>query len=117
MPLKIYSYANCGTCRKALKYLDTKDVTYKLLAIRETPPSKTELKKMLKFVSGDIKKLFNTSGKDYKSMNLKETLADMSEEEKLDLLTSNGNLVKRPFVLGKDFGMVGFKEVEWEKIF
>lgn len=116
MKPKIYSYKNCGTCRKALKFLEQKKIDSEILAIRETPPSKKELKYML-FVVKDIKKLFNTSGQDYKSLGLKDKLASMSESEMLDLLSSNGNLVKRPFVLLEETALIGFKEEEWKKVF
>ena len=116
MKPKIYSYKNCGRCRKALKFLEQKKIDSEILAIRETPPSKKELKYMLGIVK-DIKKLFNTSGQDYKSLGLKDKLASMNETEMIDLLSSNGNLVKRPFVLYDETGLVGFKEDEWKKVF
>ena len=112
MSLKVYAYKNCGTCKKAQKFLDAEGIDYDLKAIRETPPTKAELKKMLGY-AGELKKLFNTSGGDYKELNLKDKLPSMSENEAIDLLNSNGNLVKRPFVLGDGFGMVGFKEDDW----
>lgn len=115
MPLKIYCYNKCGTCRKALKYLDEKNIDYTLIPIRETPPTKTELKKMVKFMGGEIKKLFNTSGQDYKSMNLKQSLPTMTDAEKIELLATNGNLVKRPFALSANSGIVGFKEADWDE--
>ena len=113
--LKVYEYKNCGTCKKALKWLDENQIEYKKLAIRETPPKKTELKKMLKHMEGNIKKLFNTSGQDYRSMGLKDKIQDMSETEAIDLLAENGNLVKRPFVLNNDWGTVGFKADLWQE--
>lgn len=113
--LKVYQYKNCGTCRKALKFLDANNIEYKTIAVRETPPSKTELKKMLKFLDGEIKKMFNTSSKDYRENNIKEKLATLSKDDALDLLTQNGNLVKRPFVLSKNDGWVGFKEEIWQE--
>jgi len=114
--IKLYSYKNCGTCRKALKFLESKSIEYKEIAIRETPPSKTELKAMLKEL-GELKKLFNTSGQDYRSMSLKDKLPTMSESQAIELLSSNGNLVKRPFVYSKDKKTVGFKEDKWNEIF
>lgn len=72
---------------------------------------------MLKYLGNDSKKLFNTSGGDYKEMGLKDKLAFLSLDEQLELLSKHGNLVKRPFVLGEDFGFVGFKEEEWKKRF
>lgn len=117
MGLKIYTYKNCGTCRKAVKWLDTQGVEFKEVPIRETPPSMAELKRMLKTFDGDIKKLFNTSGMDYKQLNLREMLPGMSDAEALALLAANGNLVKRPFVLGKENATVGFKEDTWAQLF
>lgn len=114
--LKIYVYTKCGTCRKALKYLDEKGIAYRDIPIREQPPKKAELKKMLGYYNGEIRRLFNTSGGDYKELNLKDKLPSMSETETIDLLASNGNLVKRPFVLADSFGLVGFKEEEWEEV-
>lgn len=117
MAIKIYTYKNCGTCRKAVQWLDARKIAYKEVPIRETPPSPAELKRMLKAVSGDIRKLFNTSGLDYKQLNLKEMLPGMSEKEALGLLATNGNLVKRPFVLCEGADTVGFKEETWESLF
>ena len=111
--LKIYAYTKCGTCRKALKYLDEKGIAYQEIPIRDQPPTKTEIKNMLGFYDGEIRRLFNTSGGDYKELNLKEKLPSMPTKQAIDLLSSNGNLVKRPFVLGNGFGLVGFKEEEW----
>ncbi|RHX92162.1 arsenate reductase family protein [Leptospira stimsonii] len=117
MKLKVYGYKNCSTCRNALKYLSGKKVELEVLPIREMPPKKSELKTMLKYVGNDSKRLFNTSGGDYKELGLKDKLASMPIEDQLDLLSKNGNLVKRPFVLGEGFGFVGFKEDEWKKQF
>ncbi len=114
MSLKIYEYKNCGTCRKALKFLEGRKIRYEKIPIREKPPTKAELKKMLGYV-GDIRKLFNTSGQDYKAMNMKEKIPKMSESEILELLSSHGNLVKRPFVLTPKAGWVGFQEEVWKK--
>jgi len=115
MSLKVYEYKNCDTCRKALKFLDAHHITYHKIPIREQPPTKSELKKMLGYLDGEIKKLFNTSGQDYKAMNMKDRLPKLTLDEALDLLASNGNLVKRPFVLGEKWGYVGFKEADWSQ--
>ena len=112
--LKIYEYKNCGTCRKALKYLEERGVAFERISIRETPPTKTELKTMLKSYKGERKRLFNTSGGDYKSMNMKDRLPDLTDEEAIALLSENGNLIKRPFVLSGDQGVIGFKVDEWD---
>ena len=114
--LLIYEYAKCSTCRNALKFLDTNKVAYERAAILDTPPTRAELKKMLAAQGGNVKKLFNTSGEVYREMKLGAKLDSMSVEQALDLLASNGRLVKRPFVLVGDTGMVGFNENEW-KIF
>ncbi|MBK8396789.1 MAG: Spx/MgsR family RNA polymerase-binding regulatory protein [Leptospiraceae bacterium] len=114
--MKVYEYKGCSTCRNALRFLDSKKILYSKIPIRETPPSISELKKALKFLGGDSKKLFNTSGQDYKALNLKEKLLSMTEEDKLTLLSQNGNLVKRPFVISSEFVLVGFKEEDWKKV-
>lgn len=111
--LKIYQYKGCSTCKKALKFLDTNKIKYKNIPIRETPPSKTELKKMLKMMDGELKKLFNTSGQDYRALNIKEKISHMTDAEAIELLAGNGNLIKRPFLLATDWGVVGFKEDVW----
>lgn len=115
MALIIYEYKNCGTCRNALKFLEKHKITFQTKPIRDTPPSIPELKKMLRGCGGELKKIFNTSGQDYKALNMKDKLPTLSEEEALTLLNQNGNLVKRPFVLGKTFSCVGFNEVEWTR--
>lgn len=112
--LKIYEYKNCGTCRKALKYLEERGVAFERIPIRETPPTKAELKAMLKSYHGERKRLFNTSGGDYKSMNMKDRLPDLTDEEAVALLSENGNLIKRPFVFSGDQCVIGFKVDEWD---
>lgn len=116
MGLRIYTYKNCGTCRKALKWLDEQHAAYSEIPIRERPPTQTELRKMLVYVDGDLKRLFNVSGGDYRALNLKQKLPKMSEKEAIDLLHSNGNLVKRPFLLTASGGTAGFKESVWEEL-
>ena len=113
--LIVYAYKNCDTSRKALKYLHARGVEYEVAPIRETPPTKTELARALKAYGGDVRRLFNTSGGDYKSLNIKERIATMTPQEAIALLASNGNLVKRPFVIGPGLVLVGFREEEWEK--
>ena len=117
MALKIYTYKNCDTCRKAVKWLDARGIAYREVPIREQPPSKAELKKMLGYLGGERKKLFNTSGRDYKSMKMKDKLPGLSDAEAIDLLAKNGNLVKRPFVLSKNAGTVGHKPEVWQELF
>lgn len=117
MALKVYEYKGCGTCKKALKFLDSKGIDYKKIPIRETPPTKAELKKMFTYMEGNITKLFNTSGQDYRAMKIKDKINDMTKDEAIELLSSNGNLIKRPFVLNSDWGVVGFNEDFWKEKF
>lgn len=111
--LKVYEYEKCSTCRDALKFLDKKKIPYERVPIVEHPPSLSELKKMVELVGGDFRKLFNTSGMVYRELKLSEKIGSMSVDEALRLLTTNGKLIKRPFVLGANVGVVGFREPEW----
>jgi arsenate reductase len=118
--LKVYEYAKCSTCVKALKFLDQNKVSYKKLAIVDEPPSIKELKEMLDAIKSDggsIRQMFNTSGLVYKAMGLSQKLDSLSEAEALRLLAANGKLIKRPFVIGTDVHLVGFKEDKWKKAF
>jgi len=117
MPNKVYEFKGCSTCQKALKWLKQKDLEFKSIPIRETPPNKTELRRMLKLYSGNIRKLFNTSGAEYRKLNLKDNLPKLSEAQLIDMLNTNGNLVKRPFFINKGGGLVGFNENEWVEFF
>ncbi|MDE2143147.1 MAG: arsenate reductase family protein [Elusimicrobia bacterium] len=116
MSVKVYEYAGCSTCRKALKFLEARGVEYRSVPIVETPPTVPELKAMLAF-AGDLRRLFNTSGLLYRELGVGEKLKTMSEASALALLAKHGKLVKRPFVLLKDRGLLGFKEDEWTKAF
>lgn len=111
--LKAYVYQNCDTCRKAIKFLKAHAVDFQVIPIRETPPTKTELTTMLRARNGDLRKLFNTSGNDYKAQNLKDKLPNLSTDDALALLAQNGNLVKRPFLIGPDVALNGFDEYAW----
>jgi Spx/MgsR family transcriptional regulator len=116
MSVKIYEYSGCSTCRKALKFLDARGVAYDAVPIVETPPSMAELKAMLRY-AGDLKRLFNASGVLYRELGVSEKLKTLSEGDALALLARHGKLVKRPFVLLKDRGLLGFKEEEWKDAF
>ncbi len=116
MKLRLYEYKNCDTCRRAKKFLEARGLAFDAVPIREQPPTKAELKRMLAVYEGDLRRLFNTSGGDYKAMNLAARLPKLGVDEALDLLAANGNLVKRPFLLMDKSGLVGFKEAEWEKL-
>jgi len=114
--LKIYAYSGCSTCKNALKWLKQHAIPCEEIAIRETPPSLMELKAMLAAHGGDLRRLFNTSGMDYRALGLKDKLPAMSADSALHLLAENGNLVKRPFVIDSKnkVHLVGFKEDEWK---
>jgi len=116
MIARVYGYEKCSTCRRALKFLDARKAPYRSISIVDQPPSAAELKAMLAFV-GELRRLFNTSGAVYRELGLGEKLKTMSEHEALTLLSKNGRLVKRPFVLLKDRGLLGFKEDEWKAAF
>tara|TARA_Y100000588_G_scaffold363017_1_gene425282 strand:+ start:1192 stop:1548 length:357 start_codon:yes stop_codon:yes gene_type:complete len=115
--MKVYVYDKCGTCRKALKWLEVNDLQYVKVPIRDNPPSKAALKKMLKAKNGELKKLFNTSSKDYRDPAVKDRLPSLSVDQALDMLANRGNLIKRPFLLSEKVALVGFKEEEWSLAF
>lgn len=114
--LKVYQYSGCSTCKNALKWLKQHALPCAEIAIRETPPSLAELKAMLAAYDGDLRKLFNVSGMDYRDLGLKDKLPAMSTAAALQLLATNGNLVKRPFAIDAQnkIHLVGFKEPEWQ---
>lgn len=113
--MKIYTYKGCSTCRNAVKWLHSKGLEFEELPIREQPPTRHELETMLNHVGGQLRRLFNSSGQDYRSMGLKDRLPQLSTSEALELLQQNGNLIKRPFLLTDDWGTVGFKESTWSE--
>ncbi len=115
--MKLYTYGKCSTCQKAVRWLRSRGLSFTELPIREQPPSKAELKRMLSYCQGNVKRLFNTSGADYREQKLGESLPSMSEAEVIERLAGNGNLVKRPFLLTEEGGLVGFQEAEWESFF
>ena len=106
-------YRKCSTCQKALKWLEANKVEFQERPIVEENPTYDELKKWHEKSGLPLKKFFNTSGMLYKEMKLKDKLVDMSEDEQLKLLATNGMLVKRPLVVGEDFVLTGFKEKDW----
>ena len=108
-------YRKCSTCIKALKWLDANGVEYVERAIVEENPTYEELKEWYAKSGLPLKKFFNTSGLVYKDLQLKDKLPNMTEDEQLQLLATNGKLVKRPLVVGKDFVLTGFKEAEWNE--
>ena len=107
-------YLQCSACQKAKKWLDEHQISYEDRHIVENNPTFEELKDWYERSGLPLKKFFNTSGMLYKEMKLKDKLPEMSEEEQLKLLATNGMLVKRPLVVGDTFVLVGFREKEWE---
>lgn len=110
-------YPKCGTCQKAEKWMKSHGVEYSYRPIKEENPTKEELKLWLDKSGLPISKFFNTSGLLYKEHNMKDKVKVLSEDELLDILASNGMMVKRPILLSNDNVLVGFKEEEWEQLF
>lgn len=119
--IKFYGYSKCSTCRKAEQFLKKNGTSYESLPIVDQPPTLAELKKMLGFLKakgGSLKDLFNTSGEMYRELKMAEKLkAGLPEGEALKLLSENGKLIKRPFLLTSTDGLVGFKEESWKVLF
>ncbi|WP_338542658.1 arsenate reductase family protein [Paenibacillus tundrae] len=113
--LKVYQYAKCGTCRKAVKWLEAQEHQLELIPIFDTPPTEAELTDLIQKSGLEVKKFFNTSGEVYKEQQLKDKLPGMSVEEQIRLLASNGRLIKRPIVTDGDKVTVGFKEDTYEQ--
>ena len=115
--MKLYTYQGCSTCKSAVKWLRSHNIPFSEIPIRETPPSVPELAAMLAANGGQLRLLFNTSGMDYRSLGLKDKLPDLSSAEALQMLSENGNLVKRPFAIDaqKEWFLVGFKEDIWSE--
>ena len=114
--MEFICYPKCSTCQKAKKWLDENKIEYTERHIVEANPSENELRTWYERSGLPLKKFFNTSGLLYKEMKLKDKLPEMSEEEQIALLATNGKLVKRPLVVTDSFVLVGFKPDEWEKL-
>jgi Spx/MgsR family transcriptional regulator len=116
--LRVFAYSKCSTCREALRFLKTHELEYSVHDITESPPSKADLSKALRSLGGELKKLFNTSGQQYRELGISEKLKAMPEAQALQLLAGNGRLIKRPLVIWEDKGqsrvLVGFKNAEWK---
>ncbi|MCY7917461.1 arsenate reductase family protein [Bacillus vallismortis] len=115
MSLTFYWYPKCGTCRKAKKWLEDHGKEINEIHIAEQPPSKEELKALYEKSGLELKKFFNTSGMKYRELNLKEKLYHMSEDEQLELLASDGMLIKRPLTTDGEKVTVGFKDDQFEE--
>jgi arsenate reductase len=120
MAIRIYEYAGCSTCKKALKYLDAKNKKYERVPIVEQPPTVSELKTMLGYLEASgktFRNLFNTSGEQYRALRIGDRIkAGMTEQEAIALLSKNGKLIKRPFLLTPKGGATGFQADTWDKL-
>ena len=114
--IKLICYPKCTTCQKARKWLDDNKIEYEIRDIKLDNPTLDELSEWYKKSGLPLKKFFNTSGLLYNSLDLKNKLLTMSEEEMLNLLATDGMLVKRPLLIGDSFVLVGFKEAEWSAV-
>lgn len=114
--LEFICYPKCTTCQKAKKWLDENKIEYAMRDIKTDNPSFEDLSEWYGKSGLALKKFFNTSGLLYKSMELKNKIPNMSEEEMLKLLSTDGMLVKRPLLVGESFVLTGFKQTEWEEI-
>ncbi len=110
-------YSKCGTCQKAEKWLKANEIEYTSRPIKEENPNKDELKLWISKSRLPIAKFFNTSGLLYKEHNMKDKVKTLSEDELVDILSSNGMMVKRPILLAGETVLVGFKEEEWKQAF
>ncbi|KHE68670.1 arsenate reductase family protein [Halobacillus sp. BBL2006] len=116
MTVTFYWYPNCGTCKKAKKWLDKEGVDYNSIHIVDEPPSQSELKSLIAKSELPARKFFNTSGKKYRELNMKEKLKEASEEEMIEWLASDGMLIKRPIVSDGQNVTVGFKPETFENV-
>ncbi len=113
---KVYAYSGCGTCRQALKFLRERGIAHEVVPIRERPPAPSELRRALTDAGGEVRRLFNTSGQDYRAQGLAAALPALPEAAALALLAGNGNLVKRPLLLTPMGTAIGFRAEEWERL-
>ena len=118
--IKVYEYKNCSTCQKAVQFLEGKKIRFQKIPIVDQPPTPAEIKKMLGYLKkqgGSFKNLFNTSGVQYRELKISDKIkAGLSEEDAIDLLSKNGKLIKRPFLLTDQTGTVGFKPEVWKEV-
>ncbi|MDU2199385.1 MAG: arsenate reductase family protein [Peptostreptococcaceae bacterium] len=112
--IKFYGYSKCSTVRKAKKWLNENNITFEEIEITENPPTKEELEKMLKVSGLELKKFFNTSGVKYRELGLKDVVKTESEDKLLEILSSDGMLIKRPLLYDNENVLLGFKEEEWK---
>jgi len=113
----VYIYPKCSTCKKAVKYLEDKKIEFQIRDIVQEKPNSKELTEYIKLSGKDISKFFNTSGMKYRELELKDKLKIMTDSEKIELLSSDGMLVKRPMLIDDNFVLNGFREKEWNERF
>ncbi|MBO4927461.1 MAG: arsenate reductase family protein [Clostridiales bacterium] len=113
--VKVYCYSRCSTCKKAIKWLEDNCVEHEVIDIKEKNPDEKTLRKYYKMSGLPLKRFFNTSGIQYRELELSKKLPEMSDDEQFKLLASDGMLVKRPLLVAKDFVLTGFKEDEWKQ--
>jgi len=111
--LKVYCYSRCTTCKKALKWLEENSIEHEAIDIKENHPDEDTLRRYYAMSGLPLKRFWNTSGIPYREQGLSKKLPDMTEDEQLALLATDGMLVKRPLLVGDDFVLTGFKETEW----
>ena len=115
--MKVYQYEKCESCRKAVRWLKERNIEFSPLPIREKTPTQQEILQMIQTHAGELKKLFNTSSKDYRDPEVKDKIPDLTQEEIISLLRGRGNLIKRPFVVGEGIALQGFKPDLWKEAF
>ena len=115
MRMMFLCYSKCTTCQKAKAYLEERGISYQLRDIKAENPSVEELEHWWKVSGLPLKKFFNTSGLQYKALALKDKLPGMSEQEQLELLATDGMLVKRPILVSDTFVLTGFRQAEWDE--
>lgn len=114
--MKLFIYPKCSTCMKALKYLEENNISFEVRDIVNEKASYEELEDFIRISGKEVNKFFNTSGIKYREMGLKDRLGTMTDKEKIELLASDGMLVKRPMLVGENFVLNGFREKEWSGI-
>ena len=112
--MKVYSYSKCGTCRNAIKDLEAINIKFEVIDIIENPPSKKVLKSAVK--AKGLQKVFNTSGVQYRELKIKDKIKSMTEAQAIDLLASNGRLIKRPIAVDKNKITIGFNADEYQQV-
>ena len=113
--VKVYCYNRCTTCQKAIKWLDSNNIKYELVDLKLNSPKYEEIKGYYELSNLPLRKFFNTSGLLYKELGLSTKLDNLSDNEKLDLLSSDGMLIKRPLLIKNNKVLLGFKEEDWKK--